>query len=179
MGVKVEKISGKKRIFMMSVLLFGAFTALLAETFLNNALPTIMTAFEVNQSTAQWLTTSYLLVVGLMIPMSAWIFDSFNLKQNFLMMISVFFVGSMICVFAPNFTVLLSGRIIQAIAAGGRTNAFYSKCDPNDVSSRETGNGNGDHWSGYWFWTSSRSHSFRTVIEIFRMANAVCNFKCS
>ena len=119
MGVKVEKISGKKRIFMMSVLLFGAFTALLAETFLNNALPTIMTAFKVNQSTAQWLTTSYLLVVGLMIPMSAWIFDSFNLKQNFLMMISVFFVGSMICVLAPNFTVLLSGRIIQAVAAGG------------------------------------------------------------
>ena len=103
---------------MMAVLLFGAFVSLLAETFLNNALPTIMTVFKVNQSTAQWLTTSYLLVVGLMIPMSAWIFESFNLRQNFLTMMLIFLAGSFICVFAPNFPVLLLGRIIEAVAAG-------------------------------------------------------------
>ena len=103
---------------MMAVLLFGAFVSLLAETFLNNALPTIMTVFKVNQSTAQWLTTSYLLVVGLMIPMSAWIFESFNLRQNFLTMMLIFLAGSLICVFAPNFPVLLLGRIIEAVAAG-------------------------------------------------------------
>jgi len=71
MGTKIKKVTGKTRSLMMAVLLFGAFVALLAETFLNNALPTIMQAFEVDQSSAQWLTTSYLLVVGLMIPMSA------------------------------------------------------------------------------------------------------------
>lgn len=114
----IENISNKKRILMMAVLLFGAFVSLLAETFLNNALPTIMTVFKVNQSTAQWLTTSYLLVVGLMIPMSAWIFESFNLRQNFLTMMLIFLAGSFICVFAPNFPVLLLGRIIEAVAAG-------------------------------------------------------------
>lgn len=119
MGTKIKKVTGKTRSLMMAVLLFGAFVALLAETFLNNALPTIMQAFEVDQSSAQWLTTSYLLVVGLMIPMSAWIFDSFNLRRNFLTMIAIFFIGSLICVFAPNFPVLLCGRIIEAVAAGG------------------------------------------------------------
>ena len=103
---------------MMAVLLFGAFVSLLAETFLNNALPTIMATFKVNQSTAQWLTTSYLLVVGLMIPMSAWVFESFKLKQNFLTMMLIFFTGSVICIFAPNFATLLVGRIIEAVAAG-------------------------------------------------------------
>ena len=103
---------------MMAVLLFGAFVSLLAETFLNNALPTIMAMFKVNQSTAQWLTTSYLLVVGLMIPMSAWVFESFKLKQNFLTMMLIFFTGSVICIFAPNFATLLVGRIIEAVAAG-------------------------------------------------------------
>ncbi|MCT6903914.1 MAG: DHA2 family efflux MFS transporter permease subunit, partial [Lactobacillus sp.] len=97
---------------------FGAFVSLLAETFLNNALPTIMATFKVNQSTAQWLTTSYLLVVGLMIPMSAWVFESFKLKQNFLTMMLIFFTGSVICIFAPNFATLLVGRIIEAVAAG-------------------------------------------------------------
>ncbi|MEB3362883.1 MFS transporter [Lactobacillus sp. R2/2] len=103
---------------MMAVLLFGAFVSLLAETFLNNALPTIMATFKINQATAQWLTTSYLLVVGLMIPMSAWVFESFSLKQNFLTMMLIFLTGSVICIFAPNFPVLLLGRIIEAIAAG-------------------------------------------------------------
>lgn len=119
MEKEVKNISGKKRTMMMTVLLFGAFVALLAETFLNNALPSIMRSFGVSQSTAQWLTTAYLLVVGLMIPISAWIFESFSLKQNYLTMMGIFFVGSVICIFAPNFYVLLAGRIIEAIAAGG------------------------------------------------------------
>src|SRR5699024_1420309 len=80
---------------------------------------TVMSAFQVTQSSAQWLTTAYLLVVGLMIPLSAWIFESFNLRQNYLTMIGIFFVGSLICVFAPNFGILLTGRIIEAVAAGG------------------------------------------------------------
>ena len=79
---------------------------------------TVMSAFQVTQSSAQWLTMAYLLVVGLMIPLSAWIFESFNLRQNYLTMIGIFFVGSLICVFAPNFGILLTGRIIEAVAAG-------------------------------------------------------------
>ncbi|MCO6548864.1 MAG: DHA2 family efflux MFS transporter permease subunit, partial [Gilliamella sp.] len=119
MEKEVKSISGHKRAVMMTVLLFGAFVALLAETFLNNALPSIMNSFGVSQATAQWLTTAYLLVVGLMIPISAWIFASFSLKKNFLTMMGIFCISSVICIFAPNFYVLLTGRIIEAIAAGG------------------------------------------------------------
>lgn len=115
----MQDISTHKRFQMMSVLLFGAFVALLAETFLNNALPSIMNSFKISQSTAQWLTTAYLLVVGLMIPISAWVFESFSLKNNYLTMIGIFLIGSLICVFAPNFYILLLGRIIEAVAAGG------------------------------------------------------------
>ena len=99
MEKEVKEISSKKRVLMMAVLLFGAFVSLLAETFLNNALPSIMKSFNVAQSTAQWLTTAYLLVVGLMIPISAWIFESFNLKNNFLTIMAIFFVGSLVCLF--------------------------------------------------------------------------------
>ncbi|WEV75132.1 MDR family MFS transporter [Bifidobacterium sp. ESL0800] len=115
----VASITPRQRGLMMAVLLLGSFTALMAETFLNNALPTIMGAFAVGQATAQWLTTAYLLVVGLMIPMSAWVFESFNLRTTFVTLMAVFLVGSVICIFAPNFWVLLAGRIIEAIAAGG------------------------------------------------------------
>lgn len=112
-------IDPRQRGLMMAVLLLGSFTALMAETFLNNALPTIMGAFGVSQTSAQWLTTAYLLVVGLMIPISAWVFESFSLKTTFVTLMSVFFFGSIVCIFAPSFWVLLAGRIIEAVAAGG------------------------------------------------------------
>ena len=107
------------RTAMMGTLLAGAFLALMAETFLNNALPTIMAEFHVSQSTAQWLSTSYLLVVGLMIPVSAWVFSNFRSKHTFMAMMAIFLTGSLVCVFCKgHFPLLLAGRIIQAVAAG-------------------------------------------------------------
>lgn len=111
-------MNSKKRNMMMSILLLGAFVSLLAETFLNNALVTIMKVFQVNQTTAQWLSTGYLLIVGTMIPLSAWIFKSFSTRNSYLIMILIFIIGSIWCLLAPNFYFLLIGRLIEALAAG-------------------------------------------------------------
>ena len=120
-GAKGEGSQGGaegSRTAMMGTLLAGAFLALMAETFLNNALPTIMAEFHVSQSTAQWLSTSYLLVVGLMIPVSAWVFSNFRSKHTFMAMMAIFLTGSLVCVFSEgHFALLLAGRIIQAVAA--------------------------------------------------------------
>ncbi|MGX4644593.1 MDR family MFS transporter [Holzapfeliella sp. JNUCC 80] len=104
---------------MMFFLLLGSFVSLLTETFLNNALLTIMESFHVSQSTAQWLSTGYLLIVGLMIPISAWIFNRFKSKSIYITMISIFLVGSFLGYIAPNFETLLIGRFIQAVGTGG------------------------------------------------------------
>ena len=115
----VKSSVGGNRSAMMGTLLAGAFIALMAETFLNNALPTIMNDFHVSQSTAQWLSTSYLLVVGLMIPVSAWVFSNFRSKHAFIAMMATFLMGSLVCTFSGgHFALLLTGRIIQAVAAG-------------------------------------------------------------
>ncbi|UQS85119.1 DHA2 family efflux MFS transporter permease subunit [Apilactobacillus apisilvae] len=116
--IELENITTSVRNKMMSVILFGSFMALLAETLFNNALTGIMHSFDINQSTVQWLSTGYLLVVGLMIPMSSWVFNNFKTKNSYLFMIFTFLIGSLIGWFAPNFSVLLVGRLIQAIAAG-------------------------------------------------------------
>lgn len=108
----------KKRNLMMAVILFGAFMALLAETLFNNALTNIMHSFSINQATVQWLSTGYLLVVGLMIPISSWVFNNFKTKYNYLFMITLFLIGSVVGWVAPNFGILLLGRFVQAIAAG-------------------------------------------------------------
>lgn len=115
-----KDINGKKysRPLVLGIFIIGAFVTLLSETFLNNALTTIMDDFNISQSTAQWLSTGYLLIVGLLIPISSWLFNKFNTKTNYLSMLIIFLMGSLISIFAPNFIILFIGRMIQAIATG-------------------------------------------------------------
>lgn len=113
-----EQSPARQRNAMLAVLLVGAFLMLLAETFFNNALPTIIATYRVSQSTAQWVSTGYQLVAGLMIPLSAWQFHNFNLKKTYLTLASIFLTGCLVGFFAPNFPCLLAARLIQAIAAG-------------------------------------------------------------
>lgn len=107
-----------RRTVMVIVMLLGAFLTLLTETFLNNALPTIMKSFSISQTTVQWLSTGYLMVAGLMIPISAWVFKRFDVKKTYLLMMMIFLLGSIMGYLAPNFTTLLLGRLVQAVAAG-------------------------------------------------------------
>ncbi|WP_202812978.1 MFS transporter, partial [Apilactobacillus ozensis] len=113
-------IKGKSynRTLLMGIFLAGSFIGLLSETFLNNALVTIMDSFQISQSLAQWLSTGFLLVVGLMIPISSWVFNNFNTRMNYVGMLTIFFIGSLVSALAMNFPMLLIGRLIQAIAAG-------------------------------------------------------------
>ncbi len=108
----------KQKVKMVAVLIFGAFIMMLTETFFNNALPTIINQYSVSQSIAQWVSTGYQLVTGLMIPLSAWFFHRFNTKHTFISLLLIFLLGSACGFLASNFWLLLLGRLIQAIAAG-------------------------------------------------------------
>lgn len=57
-----------KRTPILVALVIGAFIAILSETLLSNALPELMQEFGVTASTIQWLTTAYMLVVGVLVP---------------------------------------------------------------------------------------------------------------
>lgn len=106
------------QIIMVFVLLLGSFLSALAETFLNNALPTIMAEVHVSQATAQWLSTGYLLVAGIMMPTAAYFTNRIKLKPLFLETISIFLSGLIISATAQSFTILLLGRLIQAASVG-------------------------------------------------------------
>ena len=66
------------------VFLFGAFVAFLNSTFMNVALPDIMKDLHISVSTAQWLSTGYMLVLGIMIPCTAFLIDRFRTRTLFL-----------------------------------------------------------------------------------------------
>jgi DHA2 family lincomycin resistance protein-like MFS transporter len=107
-----------KVIPIMLSLIIGVFFAILNETLLNVAYVQLMNDFGVTASTIQWLTTGFLLVVGILIPITALILQWFTTRQIFLGAMSIFAVGTLICAFAPNFSILFVGRLVQAIGTG-------------------------------------------------------------
>ncbi|WKA58224.1 MDR family MFS transporter [Planococcus shenhongbingii] len=102
----------------LAVLMAGVFVAILNQTLLATALPHIMRDLDINANVAQWLTTVFMLVNGVMIPITAFLIGKFSTRRLFLTAIGLFAAGTIICAFAPGFPLLMVGRIIQASGAG-------------------------------------------------------------
>ena len=106
------------RSLLVVVLLIGTFCTVLNQTLLTTAFPTLMNAFDITASDVQWLTTGFLLVNGIMIPITAWLINKFNSKNLYLTAMTIFLIGTIACFAAPNFSILLLGRLIQAAGVG-------------------------------------------------------------
>ncbi|BBI34245.1 MDR family MFS transporter [Cohnella abietis] len=107
-----------KRLPILITLVIGAFFSILNETLLNIALVDMTLDLNVPYSTIQWLSTSYMLVVGILIPISALLVQWFTTRQMFLGAMILFSAGTLVCALAVDFPVLLIGRIIQAFGTG-------------------------------------------------------------
>ena len=106
------------RSLLVVVLLIGTFCTVLNQTLLTTAFPALMKAFDISASSVQWLTTGFLLVNGIMIPISAWLINKFSSKRLYLTAMTIFLIGTITCFIAPNFSTLLIGRLIQAAGVG-------------------------------------------------------------
>lgn len=103
---------------MAALLLAGSFIAILNQTLMITAIPPIMEEMNISANTAQWLTTVFMLVNGVMIPITAFLIERFTTRQLFMTAMSVFAAGTIVAGLAPNFSVLLIGRVIQSAGAG-------------------------------------------------------------
>lgn len=99
---------------LIIILLSGAFISFLSNTFLNVALPAIKNDFGISTSAVQWVSTSYMLVSGIIIPTTAYLMQKFSARTLFLTAMSLFLLGTIVAGFSPAFIVLILGRMIQA-----------------------------------------------------------------
>ncbi|HDC7584865.1 TPA: DHA2 family efflux MFS transporter permease subunit [Staphylococcus aureus] len=109
---------GVSRGKILAALLFGMFIAILNQTLLNVALPKINTEFNISASTGQWLMTGFMLVNGILIPFTAYLFNKYSYRKLFLVALVLFTIGSLICAISMNFPIMMVGRVLQAIGAG-------------------------------------------------------------
>ncbi|AYF92098.1 DHA2 family efflux MFS transporter permease subunit [Apilactobacillus bombintestini] len=105
---------------LLSVIAAGimSFCGVVIETSMNITFPTLMKDFSVNTSTVQWMTTIYLLIVSIVVPLSAILNRSFKTKSLFVVGNLLFILGVVLDLCAPTFTILLLGRVVQGLGTG-------------------------------------------------------------
>lgn len=118
--MKFSKSSEAKKSSLVKIIVIAllTFIGVLTETSMNVTFPTLMRQFEVSLSTIQCLTTGYLLVVALLMMTSAYLNHSFGQKKLFITACILFIVGDLICANSNNYTLLLTGRLIQSGCVG-------------------------------------------------------------
>ncbi|MGH2316360.1 DHA2 family efflux MFS transporter permease subunit [Planococcus sp. SE5232] len=108
----------KKPKTMAAILMLGSFIGLFGETALNMALTNIMEDFAISAGKAQWLTTGYLLVLAILVPLSAYLVRWFSTRQLVVAALLISSLGAMLAALSPSFSVLLIGRLVQAVGTG-------------------------------------------------------------
>lgn len=103
---------------VMLGLYFGAFLGMLSETSMNIALPDLMDEFHVSSGTVQWMVVGYMLAIGIVLPCVSFLLKWIKAKTLVLFALGCFLFGAVVCTVAPNFPILLAGRIIQGISTG-------------------------------------------------------------
>ncbi|MBU5467084.1 DHA2 family efflux MFS transporter permease subunit [Virgibacillus sp. MSJ-26] len=112
----MENTFNRKPIIIL--LLSGGFISILNQTLMITAIPPIMKEMGVSANTGQWLTTIFMLVNGIMIPITAFLIERYTTRQLFTTAMSVFTLGTLFSAIAIDFNTLIIGRIIQSIGAG-------------------------------------------------------------
>lgn len=114
----VQKSEQRQAIALFAVVVLASSVGNLAQTGLNAMLSSICAEFGIVEGVGQWLTTSYMLVLGIVVPLSSYFMGRFRLKDLTLLAIALFAVGALVSAAASNFAMLFAGRLAQAVAAG-------------------------------------------------------------
>lgn len=100
---------------LIALLVISAFVVILNETIMSVALPELMVDLDIPATTAQWLTSGFLLTMAIVIPITGFLLQRFEIRQIFIAAMVSFSIGTLVAALAPGFEVLLLGRVIQAI----------------------------------------------------------------
>jgi EmrB/QacA subfamily drug resistance transporter len=122
MGIEtatIEKPGGLEQKWKVLIsVMFGIFMVILDSTIVNIAFPTLRQAFGANLASAQWVISIYVLALGITTPVSGFLADRFHIKRVYLIGISIFTLGSLLCGIAPNLGLLIAARALQGIGGG-------------------------------------------------------------
>ena len=100
------------------ILVVGAMAVIFDTTIVSVALHTLSTKLDTSVATIQWVTTGYLLALGIAVPLSTWGLARFGGKRLWIFSLAVFLVGSVGSSLAWNVGSLIGWRVVQGVGGG-------------------------------------------------------------
>lgn len=102
----------------LAVLVIGMFMSVLDTSIINVAIPAMQNDFAVSTDQIQWISTSYTLALGVVVPASAWLGERLGLKRLYLITLVSFSAFSALCGMAGGLNSMIVFRILQAVPGG-------------------------------------------------------------
>lgn len=99
---------------VLRILVLSTFVVILNETIMVNAIPRLMREFAVPATSAQWLSTAFMLTMAVVIPVTGWFLQRVTTRTAYAVAMGLFLTGTALATAAPAFSVLLGARVIQA-----------------------------------------------------------------
>jgi DHA2 family lincomycin resistance protein-like MFS transporter len=99
---------------VLRLLVLATFVVILNETIMVNAIPRLMREFAVPATSAQWLSTAFMLTMAVVIPATGWFLQRVTTRTAYALAMGLFLTGTALAAAAPAFSVLLVARVIQA-----------------------------------------------------------------
>ena len=135
------------RLVVLLICSSSLFITYLDATILNVALPTIQADLHASLAGLQWIADAYLLVVASLLMLTGSMADRLGRKRLFLIGLTGFSLGSLLCSLAPNTGSLIALRMLQGIGGSMLTPISLSIVRNTFTDDRERAQALGI-WSG-------------------------------
>jgi EmrB/QacA subfamily drug resistance transporter len=98
--------------------LVGGITVILDSTIVSVALHELAADLHTGVDTIQWVSTAYLLALGVVIPTVGWLQSRLGAKRLWMVSLALFLLGSVLCAFAWDAPSLIAFRAVQGLGGG-------------------------------------------------------------
>ena len=99
-------------------LIVGGITVIFDSTIVSVALHQLSVDLHASVSTIQWVSTGYLLALGISIPLVGWLQGRLGGKRLWIAALALFLLGSVLCSFAWDAPSLIAFRVVQGLGGG-------------------------------------------------------------
>ncbi|HEV2237107.1 MAG TPA: DHA2 family efflux MFS transporter permease subunit [Ktedonobacterales bacterium] len=106
------------RYLIALVVALGMIPGLLDSSIVIVALAPIRNALHSDTNVAQWIITAFLLASAAVVAAGGYLANRFGRKRMFLLGVTVFTLGSLLCAIAPSIGWLIASRVLQGIGGG-------------------------------------------------------------
>lgn len=108
----------KRTYILFAIVTLACALGSLTQTAMNSMLGGVQAEFGTDENVSQWLTSAYMLVIGIVVPLVAHLSKRFTVRALTLASLCISLCGGVVCLISFDFAVLLIGRILQAIGTG-------------------------------------------------------------